>query len=291
MQNGVLFALLSSLVFSIMNALVKAVSLSVPAAEVAFFRGMIGTVIIFALMRHEKIPFSTSGVPALVLRGVLGGLYMVTYFYTLAKIPLIDAIILVNLTPVFVIILAAVFLKEKLPRRTLQLLPLVFLGAVFTIKPFHFSTYSADALFGVLSAVLAGGAAIAICYLTKTHHTYEIIFYFMAAATLVAVPMMWNNFVVPNGIELFYLACIGVVSLIGQVFLTKAFTHENAVVVEVVRYIGIVYNAVWGFLFWAEVPDRLTILGGLCIIGACVALSRQNNGGARTAAAGTGKKV
>ncbi|MCZ8521269.1 MULTISPECIES: DMT family transporter [Paenibacillus] len=75
--------------------------------------------------------------------------------------------------------------------------------------------------------------------------------------------------------EWIYLGSIGVVSLIGQVFLTRAFTHENAVVVEVTRYVGIVFNAAWGFLFWAEVPDAMTVAGGVLIVASCILLSRR----------------
>lgn len=171
----------------------------------------------------------------LALRGSLGALYMIAYFYTISKMPLVDAIILVNLSPVFVMILAAIFLKEKLPKKTLYFLPVVFLGAMLTIKPFSYSSYSVVALIGILTAVFSAGAAICIRYLSKKHHTYEIIFYFMATATLVSIPLMWKNFVIPTPLELFYLIWIGVVSLLAQVFLTKAFTHENAVVVEVAR--------------------------------------------------------
>lgn len=132
-----------------------------------------------------------------------------------------------------------------------------------------------SAFIGILSAIFAAGAAISIRHLSKKHHTYEIVFYFLATATLVSLPLMWNHFVVPTLLEFFYLASIGIVSLIGQVFLTKAFTHENAVVVEVTRYIGIVFNAMWGLLFWTEVPDALTILGGTLIVTACIALSQK----------------
>lgn len=275
MKNGAVLAVLSSLVFSVMNALVKAVSLSIPAAEVVFFRSAIGTLMIFFMMRRHKVAFSTEGIPALVLRGMLGALYMITYFYAISKIPLVDVIILVNLSPVFVLLLAAIFLKERLSRRTVVLLPVVFLGAVLTIEPFSYSSYSADALFGVLSAVFSAGAAIAIRYLSARHHTYEIIFYFMATATLVSAPLMLGNFAAPTPREFLCLACIGIISLLGQVFLTKAFTHEKAVVVEVVRYVGIVFNALWGFLFWAEAPDTTTVIGGALIIAACIALSRK----------------
>ncbi|WP_281289455.1 hypothetical protein [Sporomusa termitida] len=42
-----------------------------------------------------------------------------------------------------------------------------------------------------------------------------------------------------------------------------------------VRYIGIVFNAGWGYLFWAEVPDALTVAGGVLLVGACIALPRK----------------
>jgi drug/metabolite transporter (DMT)-like permease len=275
MKNGVILALISSFVFSIMNALVKAVSLTIPSAEVVFFRSVIGTVLIYFIMKKSKVSFSTKGIPMLMLRGILGALYLLAYFYTISKIPLTDASILAHLSPFFAMILSSIFLKEKLPQKVLYVLPIVLLGATLLVKPFHYSSYSIYALVGILSAGFAAAAGTSIRYLSKEHHSFEIVFYFLATATLVSIPLMWDEFVVPNLLEWFFLFCIGIVSLLGQLFLTKAFTHENVVVVEVIRYIGIVFNAMWGFIFWAEVPDLLTIVGGLLIISTCIALSKK----------------
>ncbi|PLT32020.1 DMT family transporter [Bacillus sp. V5-8f] len=275
MKNGVIMAIISSLVFSVMNALVKAVSLTIPTAEVVFFRSLIGTVFIYLMMRNSKVAFSTKGVPMLLVRGMLGALYLLAYFYTIAKIPLADASILAHLSTVFALILSALFLKEKVSKKTFYVLPLVFLGAILLVKPFNYSSYSIYALAGVLSAFFAAGAATSIRYLSKLHHSYEIVFYFLATGVVVSIPLMWGNFVIPSPLELFYLLCIGIVSLFGQIFLTKAFTHESVVVVEITRYIGIVFNAMWGFLFWTEVPDVYTVIGGLLIIASCFFLSRK----------------
>lgn len=116
-NNGVVFAIASSLVFSIMNVMVKAVSFSIPSTEVVFFRSIIGTIFISFMMKQSKVALSTQGIPMLALRGSLGALYMIAYFYTISRMPLVDAIILVNLSPVFVMILAAIFLKEKLQKK------------------------------------------------------------------------------------------------------------------------------------------------------------------------------
>ena len=274
MMSGLFCAVMSSLVFSVMNALVKAVSIHVPSNEIVFFRSVVGTVLILLLMRVQGVRTSKIGVPLLVLRGSLGALYMLAYFYTIAYMPLVDAIILVNLSPVFSFVFAAIFLREKLPGRMGFILPLIFAGAMLTINPLGYSTYSAVALFGIGAAALSGAAGVCIRYLSRSFHAYEIILYFMAAATLISIPLMWRDFVVPDSWDLFLLVTMGVVSLLAQVFLTKAFTHENAVIVEIVRYIGILFNAFWGFAIWAEIPTWNVVAGGALIVSCCILLSR-----------------
>ncbi len=273
MNKGVLLAIASALVFSVMNALIKAASLTIPSSEIVFFRSIIGTVLVLLLMLQSRVAFSSTGIPLLVLRGIFGALYLLAFVYTIAHIPLADAAILVYLSPFFVIVLSKLVLKERLPQKAVYLLPLVLLGVAMVIDPFGFSAFNIYALFGIASAVFAAGASITIRQLSKNHHTYEIIFYFLATATVISAVLMKDEFVMPSGITWFYLLAIGVVSLLGQVFLTKAFTHENAATVAVTRYIGLVFNILWGVIFWSEIPDWLTALGGAVIVASCVAMS------------------
>ncbi|MGF7047335.1 drug/metabolite transporter (DMT)-like permease [Paenibacillus sp. DS2015] len=272
--RGILYAITSSLIFSIMNVFVKATAASIPSNEIVFFRSVIGTIMILYLMKKDKVSFSKVGIPMLALRGCCGALYMIFYFYTIANLPLLDAIVLINTSLIFTILLSRLFLKEQISPKVYFIMPIVIVGAMFTIRPFGYSTYSLVALLGILAAVFSAAAGICIRYLGQKHHTYEIIFYFMVTATMVSIPLMWNEFVLPNSKEWFYLICIGVISLTAQVFLTKAFTHENAIVVEIVRYIGIVFNALWGFIFWMEIPNILSVIGTILIVGGCFGITK-----------------
>ncbi|MBD1557063.1 DMT family transporter [Vibrio sp. S9_S30] len=273
MNKGVALAIFSAFIFSVMNALIKAASLTIPSAEIVFFRSAIGTVLILGLMWQANVRFSKTGVPLLVLRGLFGAFYLLAFVYTIAHIPLADAAILAYLSPFFVILLSSVVLGEKLPKKAAILLPTVLVGVALVVNPFHFDSFNVYALAGVASAVFAAGASITIRHLSKKHHTYEIVFYFLFTAMLVSAYLMKDEFVIPQGIAWVYLIAIGVVSLIGQIFLTKAFTHENAAVVAVTRYIGLVFNVLWGVIFWQEIPDWMTALGGATIVIACIALS------------------
>lgn len=276
-NKGVMLAILSSFTFSIMNVLVKSVSSRIPSNEIAFFRGIIGTILILILMKTSNVKFSKEQKPLLLLRGMLGGLYMVTYFFAISTMKLGDATILAHLSGFFVMIFASIFLKEKLPKNAWIFIIIILFGAALIINPFKYSTYSFYAIFGLLSAILSASASITIRKLAKSkkHHHYEIVFYFLAASTIVAAVLMRNNFVVPTVREFILLFILGAVSLLAQIFLTGAFGNANAVIVEVVRYIGIFFNTAWGFLLFGESLSMYSIIGGILIVGASIVLSKQ----------------
>lgn len=276
-NKGIVFALLSSFTFSIMNVLVKFLSSNIPSNEIAFFRGLIGTILILIIMKITGVKFSKEERPLLILRGLLGGLYMVVYFFAISTMKLGDVSILVHLSAFFVMILSAVFLKEKLPSNLWVYTIIIITGAALIINPFSYSTYSVYAIFGLLSAFLSACAAISIRKLAASgkHHNFEIVFYFMVASTIVGGILMNQEFVIPSFRDSILLFILGVVSLVAQVFLTSAFGDANAVLVEVVRYIGIFYNAVWGLVLFNEPLTIYTIIGGVLIIGASIALSKQ----------------
>jgi drug/metabolite transporter (DMT)-like permease len=87
---------------------------------------------------------------------------------------------------------------------------------------------------------------------------------------------MWNAFVWPNAYQFAILLAIALVSLLGQVVLTQAFSSDNLIVVSVVRYIGIVFNIAWGWLFWHEIPLLLSLFGCLLVVVSCIQLGLRH---------------
>ncbi|CAK2399168.1 MULTISPECIES: DMT family transporter [Vibrio] len=273
MNNGVALTIFSAFIFSVMNALIKAASLTIPSSEIVFFRSAIGTVLILGLMWKASIRFSTTGIPMLLLRGLFGAFYLLAFVYAITHMPLADAVILAYLSPFFVILLSNLILGEKAPKKVAFLFPLTLVGVTLIVNPFSFDTFNLYALSGVASAFFAAAASITIRHLSKRHHIYEIVFYFLFTSMLVSGYLMRDEFVVPQGIAWIYLIAIGLVSLIGQIFLTKAFSHENAAVVAVTRYIGLVFNILWGVIFWYEIPSWMSTCGVLIIITTSISLS------------------
>ncbi|SDZ11518.1 DMT family transporter [Tindallia californiensis] len=277
-NTGIYYAVASSLTFSFMNVLVKATSASVSSHQIVFFRSIIGLIIVSMIMKKEKISLSKHNRKILVLRGMLGGFYMIAYFLTLSKLPLIDTMILVNLSPLFVYIISRVLLKEKGLPGTKIAISVIIIGAITAIAPWNFTSFTLWAIAGILAALFAGASAVSIRYLGQEGHpSTEIIFYFMLMASITSFPLMIKEFVWPSVDQWIALIFIGVISLLAQIYLTRAFTHENAFLVTVVRYVGIVFNGIWGFLLWKEVPSSFVLIGGSFIISGCILLNYSKN--------------
>lgn len=274
-QHGLALAVLSSLVFSVMNVLVKVLSPEVGVAQIAFFRGAVGVLAVGWLMQRQRVPFSRQGVHWLALRGVLGALYLLAYFYTLAHLPLADAAVLIHTAPVFVLLLSAWLLGERPAARALRWAALVLAGVALIVNPWGYSSFSLVALAGVAAAFFEASASVAIRWLGRRHHALEIIFYFVAAVTLVSGVLMLPQWVWPTPRQWALLLALGGVSLAGQVLLTRAYIQTQAASVAFVRYIGIVFSAAWGFALWHEVPGWQSLAGAALIVGGCMGLARS----------------
>ena len=112
MRQAFFYAIASALAFSIMNLFVKMLGQAMPAAEITFFRGLIGTVAVLIYMRVKGIAFSTENRGMLTVRGIFGGLGNLCNFIALAYMKLADAAILFQLSGIFVFIFSTLYLKE-----------------------------------------------------------------------------------------------------------------------------------------------------------------------------------
>lgn len=201
MNQGALLAILASLIFSVMNVLVKTIADEIPTGEIVFFRSSIGCLLIGLLMYQRGIAFIREDRPLLVLRGTMGALYLICYFYSIAHLTLADASMLAYLSPFFSIVLSLLVLRERVNATMAFWLVMVIIGAIILIRPWNFSTYTLASLVGVMSAVFAAIAYLSVNKLTKRHHNYEIVFYFLFIATLISIPLMWHNFVLAEWVS------------------------------------------------------------------------------------------
>jgi len=283
LDNGILYMLASALISALNGALTKILSLDMSALEVVFFRNTIGVVLILFALKHTPAKLFEGKISLLFMRGMFGFMAMILFFYTIATIPLGEAITLNKTSPFFVTILAFFLLGERLSMRTLFALIIGFSGTLFITKPFGME-FSSVHMLGVLGGFFAGAAYTTIKKIKDIFDSRLIVLSFVVVgsvmpaflfmlAPFIEVPksfhFLFPEFIVPNTLWLWFL--IGVmafISTISQWLLTKAYSAKNLSIVGVISYTNIPFAIGFGWMLGDKFPDSLTLLGiGLIVLG------------------------
>lgn len=275
-RQAFIYAVASAFCFSVINIFIKMMGNEMPEAEVLFFRGMIGTIATLAVMWYKKLVFFQSDRGLLSLRGILGGLGALCNFISLANMKLADASILFQMSGVFVFIFSAVFLKEKLPHGAGKWLLVILAAVGCIINPFGYDSFTIYALYALAGAAFSAAAYTTIRKISMNgrHSPYEIMFYFLFTSMLVGGFFMRDGFVIPDLRQAILLLLIGSISVFAQFFMTGAFIATNAVLAQFLQYIGVFFNAFWGFVVFGETLSWVVVAGGAALFLSSVMLSR-----------------
>lgn len=263
--QGALFILLSELMFASMGAAVKAASgLGLPNEMLVFMRNMMGLFVIAPLLlRYGTAELRTPVYHLHLLRAVLGLSAMYCFFYVLGQLPLADGMLLKMTSPIFMPLIALLWLGEGVARLAIFAIPLGFIGVALVLKPG--SEMSWIALLGVLGGLLAAVAKVTVRRLSHTESTTRIVFYFTLNATLIStVPLAWA-WQLPTLEQWALLGLMGVMGTTGQLLLTRGYGIAPAAKVSPFTYFSVIFGAVYGYLLWGEVLDWLFVAGALLI--------------------------
>jgi len=265
LRRGALNMVGAGLLFAAVGACVRVLSESLPNEMVVFFRSFLGLVALLPLVWHRGVAnLRTRKFRDHLTRGVAGVAAMYCYFYAVAHLPLAEAVLLNYTTPLFVPFIAALWLGERIPPKLWAGIGIGFLGVLFILKPGQ-TLFSPAALVGLASGVLAAFAVTGVRRLTRTEPVWRIVFYFSLVSTLVAavpLPLRWQT---PDTSLWLLLIAMGAVASLGQLLLTRAYSHVPAAQVGPFSYSTVVFAAVAGWALWSEVLDLYSLSGALLV--------------------------
>jgi len=273
-DKGIFFMLMSSMIGALSGAVAKVLSETMDPIEIVFYRNLLGVFMILYSFKKVKLStsFEISKVHLLFLRGLFGTIAMVLYFYTIATIPLGEAVILNKTSPFFVTILAYYLMKESISINTIFALIVGFIGVCFVIQPLDFDI-STEHILAVLGGFFAAAAYATIKKIKDVYDARVIMLSFMGVGTILPLGIFlftpYAQFQIHTGY--FVWAMIGfmaVLSTASQWFLTRAYSLSKASIIGVIGYSSIPFAVGFGVMLGDSIPDMLTFLGiGLIAIG------------------------
>lgn len=264
--KGILFMVLSSMAFAMMQILIALTAKRIPVFEQMLFRNLITTGIAYWTIRRRQVPLfgKKENRKMLLARSVFGFLGMFCLFYATSIGNQGEVAILSKLSPFVVIFCAMFFLKEK-PRNYQAIALIIALGgAAVTANP-RFSASAVPSLVAFLSSVFAGIAYFCVGALKGKEDPQVIVFVFSAFTTVLTAILMLFDFVVPSALDMLLLLGIGLMAAAGQIGLTYSYSYARASEVSVFNYTGIPFSMIFGFLILGQ-PIKITTFAGSVLV-------------------------
>ncbi|WP_419765054.1 MAG: DMT family transporter [Arcobacter sp.] len=279
MDRGALFMLISALLGALNGAVAKLLSQSIDPLEIVFYRNLLGFIIILLTLKKFSVTIDTSKLHLLFLRGFFGAVAMVLFFYTIATIPLGEAVVLNKTSPFFVTILAYYLMKETISLRTFFALIIGFLGVLFIMKPFGIEI-SLEHILGVLGGFFAAAAYATIKRIKDIYDARVIMLSFMGVGML--IPLALSLFTPLVTLQLYtnptiwlLLGLMAVISTTSQWFLTRAYSISKASIIGVVSYANIPFAIGFGVMLGDLMPDMYTFIGIVLIVVGGILVSKK----------------
>lgn len=270
-QQGILFIILAGFFFASMSFFVR-LSGDLPTMEKAFFRNAVAVLVAAFMLARTKEGFHVQkgSWPDLLMRSFFGTVGLICNFYAVDHMNIADANILNKLSPFFAILMSYFILKEKANKVEWACVVVAFIGAVFVVKP-AFNMQFVNALIGVAGGL---GAGIAYTFVRKLGKKGErgpiIVMVFSTFSCLCTLPFLIVEFQPMKAMQLLCLLMAGVSAAGGQIFITKAYTKAPAKEISVFDYTQVLFAALLGFVFFGQIPDWMSLVGYLIIIGSAI---------------------
>lgn len=264
--RGALWILAASILFSVMSAAVKTVGARLDSFQIAFFRCAFGLIVILPFMvKAGPQVFRTRRLPLHVLRALTGVAAMFSGFYSITHLPLADATAISFAKPLFMIILAVLFLGEVVRWRRWTATVIGFIGVLVMINPGEngLNPAMAAALFGTLCVAVV---VVLVKRLSTTEAPLTILFTFGIVSTLVsAVPaaFVWQT---PTWLEFALLVLIGCLGAAGQSCAIRGFRVGEATAVVPFDYSRLLFAGALGYVLFGDVPTLNTLAGAALIV-------------------------
>lgn len=264
-KKASILMLLSAFSFAIMQMAVKYSAQTVPVVELVVMRNLFLVFTSIISLKKQGKPYvrDKKNIPKLFLRGFFGMLGVLLYFIATKYLPTAEAAILQKSSPFFVVVFAAILLKEKVTKIDVISLILAFVGVAIITKPTgDFNIYSIVAF---LSALFAAMAYVIIGMLKGKEEGETVMLAFGLVTVVILAPFMIKGFKVPNAKEALGMLMVGIGGACGQYFLTKSYLMAPASKVSIYNYSSVVFSSIFGYFLFGDKIDFATGIGMILV--------------------------
>ncbi len=248
------------------------------------FRAVMACLIISGYLAWRKRTLRPQRLRWVALRSVLMASAILIYFVAVSFMPISIAGATLFASPIFLLLFSVVLFRIRVGIWRIAAVMFGFIGIVLVLKP-NPQALDVFALVPAMAGMMYAMAQLVTRHKCAGEDTVVMLFGFFFATGLLgvlglialslvpalgslsaAVPFLGTGWVMPTGEFLLWTAVQAIGSLIAVVWLIRAYQIAEPTYVAVFEYSFIVFAGFWGWVFWNEVPDGVSLAGIATIV-------------------------
>lgn len=272
--RGAVWMALATVAWTTMIALVRLLAGELSIFEVVFFRGVVGVAIMTpVLIRGEPGQWRTAKPGLHCLRAAMSITGMLAFFFAIGHLPLGDVVALSFTQPLFVVVLAAMVLGERVGMARWRATAIGFAGVLIIVRP-GFQEIGIATIAVIGSALFYAGSNICIKVLMRTDTPAQASISVNLLMVPISLAIALPGWITPSAGQAMLLIGVGVSGTLGVYFISRAYLAADASAVIPYDFLRLPLTAAIAFALFAEAPEPWTWLGALVIFASSYALVR-----------------
>lgn len=266
--RGIALMIAGALMFTLMDVCAKALATRVDTVQTLWARYTVQMVAVtLIVLPRLRSVVRTQRLGLQVFRAFILLVTTGFFFFGFQKMSLIETTALMQISPIFIMVGAAVFLGERFGIRRALAALVALCGAMIVLRP-GTDAFTPYALLTLAGVVCYSTYALATRYAGRGEDVRTSLFYTGTVATLalcIAVPFFWQPL---EQSDLPFLLGVGLFGTVGQLLLIRALSMAPASILAPFTYVALIFSSIWGVVFFDNWPDGPVYVGALVIVGA-----------------------
>jgi len=250
--------------FCIMAIGVKEMSSDINSFQIIFFRSVIGLITLLLFFRRKLSTPTFKMIYHHLFRNVFHLIGQYGWIVGIIYLSLAEVTAIEFSVPIWILIIAAIFLKEKLTAPKLISILLGFVGVLFILRP-GFGIISTNSIIVLLSAISYAIAHTSTKKLTATYSPLDIVFIMCLIQIPISFCFTFTNWSLPNLNDSFWLVIVGVSAITAHFTMAKAMKADDISSIISLDYFRLPILIVAGILFYNEDFKSVYLIGGTLI--------------------------
>lgn len=276
---GAFLIAIAMLSFAIGNVIVTMLK-TLPITQILFVRAIFGVFFLsgYILCTGKKNSFKTKAPALQIFQGIISYISLFFIFYSFILLPFAEATTLSFCCVLFIALLSIPVLKQKVSRANWVAIIIGFFGVIIVSQPSGTNISSYGVLIAILAALTESIVILLSRPLGEKDGPLTFSFYQMLFSLIISIPIfLYAQWPWPSPEDLFLLACLACLGIIGCLCIVKAYTIARAAAISPMVYTMIIWGSIFGYFIWDQLPAQSFYIGAALIISSGIYILRHES--------------